>query len=327
MAGTIGAIRDMAVFVEVARTRSLTSAGKNLNLAPSTLSRRLTAIESKMGVRLLQRSTRSIELTDAGAEYFARSERLTRQALHLHEAFRATDDSLLGRLVVSTTSEYGLSLVAAVVPEFIVRHPRLRLELTLVAHDATPERQRDGVVLQLGPPVSGDEPRARHVATLPRQLVASAAYLAAAPALLHGRDLGRHRCILEGRSPGQNIWTLRRHRPGSDAALAIGANAGESDEVIGPTEGPLDVKVFGALAVGHAAMRARLAGAHFGVAALPMRLAARCIAQGAVVAVLADWQLPPLELGAQLDDASPNAPSAVFVDWLAARLRDPGLPN
>ena len=96
--GALGTIQDMAVFVEVARARSLTEAGKTLCVAPSTLSRRLTAIESAMGVRLLQRSTRPIQLTEAGADYFARSEALTLDALRLHDAFRAVDQQLSGRL-------------------------------------------------------------------------------------------------------------------------------------------------------------------------------------------------------------------------------------
>ncbi len=297
--GALGTIQDMAVFVEVARARSLTEAGKTLCVAPSTLSRRLTAIESAMGVRLLQRSTRRIQLTEAGADYFARSEALTLDALRLHDAFRAVEQQLSGRLVVATPAECGLGFLTGIISEFIQRHPKLELELNLSARHATDEPSRHDVALQLGPvdatPPTGALVRA--VGTVQWRLYASERYLAKSAPLLVPTDLCAHNCIVEGRDPGLNVWQLQHN----DLRASV--------------------QVRGTLATNSVSLRARFASEDFGIAALPAHMAAGLPAAGALVPVLCDWELPPMALSAVVSEKSSLRKGRVFVEWLESRLR------
>lgn len=297
--GTLGTIQDMAVFVEVARTRSLTEAGKTLSVAPSTLSRRLTAIETAMGVRLLQRSTRRIELTEAGADYFARSEALTLDALRLHDAFRGIDQQLSGRLIVATPAECGLGFLTGIISEFIRSHPKLELELNLSPRHATDEPSRHDVALRLGPldAMVGTGALVRPVATVHRRLYASARYLAKAVPLLAPADLAAHNCIVEGREPDMNLWHLQRD--GSQTS----------------------VRVSGTLATNNVSLRARLASEDFGIVALPVYMADKLVEKGALVPALSGWELPSMTLSAVVSEKSSLGKARVFVEWLESRLR------
>ena len=297
--GTLGTIQDMAVFVEVARTRSLTEAGKTLSVAPSTLSRRLTAIESAMGVRLLQRSTRRIELTEAGADYFARSEALTLDALRLHDAFRAVDRQLSGRLIVATPAECGLGFLTGIISEFIRSHPKLELELNLSPRHATDEPSRHDVALRLGAVDAAATTGAlvRAIGTVQRRLYASARYLAKSAPLNAPADLVAHNCIVEGREADMNLWQL--HRDG----------------------GCTTVKVSGTLATNNVSLRARLASEDFGIVALPVYMAGKLVECGALVPVLAGWELPAMALSAVVSEKSSLGKARVFVEWLESRLR------
>ncbi|MDB5830008.1 MAG: Transcriptional regulator [Variovorax sp.] len=297
--GTLGTIQDMAVFVEVARARSLTEAGKTLSVAPSTLSRRLTAIESAMGVRLLQRSTRRIELTEAGADYFARSEALTLDALRLHDAFRAVDQQLSGRLIVAAPAECGLGFLSGIISEFIRRHPKLELELNLSPRHATEEPSRHDVALRLGPVDAAAATGAlvRAVGTVQQRLYASERYLAKSAPLQAPTDLTAHNCIVEGREPGMNLWRLQR-----DSLQTT-------------------VKVGGNLATNNVSLRASLASEHFGIAVLPVHVATRLSGKGALVPVLTGWDLPLMAISAVVSEKSSLGKARVFVEWLESRLR------
>jgi DNA-binding transcriptional LysR family regulator len=299
VSGSIKAIRDMALFVEVARTRSLTSASKVLSVSPSTLSRRLTALEAEMGVRLLQRSTRRIELTEAGAAYFALSEDLTVNALRLYEQLRAGGDHLSGSLSVSTRAEYGLRFLSGIVSDFIRLHPQLNLELMLSSHSSEQCAPHDGVSLHLGEVAQGDAV-VRHVGLIERKLYASPGYLATSPELRTPHDLRAHSCIVAGHGVGLGLWSLR---------------SGEMQ---------VDLDVKGALASNNVSMRARLARDGFGVVVLPDALAEDLVRQGGLVRVLEGWRMPPVPLLAAVREKSSQAAAGVFIDWLEKRLRPAG---
>lgn len=298
--GPLGIIQDMAMFVVVARARSFTEAGKTLSVAPSTLSRRLDAIELAMGVRLLQRSTRRFELTDAGADFFARSEALTLDVRRLHDDLRSADQQLTGRLVVTAQAEYALACVTQPVSDFARRHPQLVLELNLApAHEAD-EPQRHDVALTLEPMANAPVPGSpvRTVGSLQRRLYASRRYLASAAPIETPADLAGHPCILEGRDPDDRLWRLRHD--GSQHS----------------------VEVDGPLASNNASVRARLSSEHFGVAVLPDHMGALLVDDAVLQPVLAGWALPSMLLTATINESSSPGLAHAFVEWLQSNLSE-----
>lgn len=85
-------LHDMALFVEVARTGNFSRASNKLAVPGATLSRRIAAMERRLGVRLFDRTTRRVELTEAGQRYFARCEHLVDEARLAHEALQKAAD-------------------------------------------------------------------------------------------------------------------------------------------------------------------------------------------------------------------------------------------
>ena len=109
---------NIALFVEVAKTRSFTRAADSLNMPASTLSRRISELEKNIGVRLLKRSTRRVDVTEAGAIYFERSQHIIDEARMAHEELVGITQQPKGRLRVSLPSSLALTYLAPIMRDF-----------------------------------------------------------------------------------------------------------------------------------------------------------------------------------------------------------------
>src|SRR5579859_2834406 len=115
---------EIAVFIEVARKRSFVHAAGQLGASVSAVSRSVAGLEARLGVRLLQITTRSVGLTEAGSAYFSRCEALLSELESAEAEASALGDELQGRLRVSAPSGLGMTHLVPALPEFLVRHPR-----------------------------------------------------------------------------------------------------------------------------------------------------------------------------------------------------------
>jgi DNA-binding transcriptional LysR family regulator len=97
----------MALFVEVAKTKSFTRAAESLDMPISTLSRRISQLEKSIGLQLLYRTTRKLELTEAGNSYFARCQQIVEAAQTAHEQLRDFSQIPHGRLRISMPVDFG----------------------------------------------------------------------------------------------------------------------------------------------------------------------------------------------------------------------------
>jgi len=124
-------INRLTYFNCVVETGSISQASKLFDVQPSSISRQLVALEQELGVRLLNRTTRNIGLTEAGRKYFEYSQRIVAQ---LDEAKRAVNDlqaNPKGKLKISMTVGFGESVVVPLIPEFSKQYPDIDLELEL----------------------------------------------------------------------------------------------------------------------------------------------------------------------------------------------------
>lgn len=124
-------LNDLTVFARVVEDGSFTAAAERLDLPKSTLSRTLTRLEAHLGVRLLQRTTRSLHLTDAGRQFY---ERVQKNLADLADAERALSDfqaSPRGHLRITMPVELGMRFMGTVVAEFMQRYPEVSLEADL----------------------------------------------------------------------------------------------------------------------------------------------------------------------------------------------------
>ncbi|AIY39403.1 Transcriptional regulator [Collimonas arenae] len=190
-------LANMELFVAVAKAKGFRRAAEILDMPNSTLSRRIADLERLVGVRLFHRTTRKVELTEAGQAYFRRCEGIVAEAHVAHEALLEGAEQPGGVLRVSMPVDLALSYLAPAIKEFGERYPLIDFEL-----DLTPRRidlVADGFdcAIRMGEPVAMPASLiAKPIGLLPRHLCASSTYLAGAPPLRHPRDLAQHQCLL-----------------------------------------------------------------------------------------------------------------------------------
>ena len=124
-------LAEMSVFSRVVATGSLSAAARELGLSPAVVSRRLAALEARLGVRLINRTTRSLHLTDEGATYYDTCARLLSEIEEADAAVAAGRVEPRGPLKVALPASFGHQHVAPLVPRFALRYPNVQLALSL----------------------------------------------------------------------------------------------------------------------------------------------------------------------------------------------------
>src|SRR6478672_9930837 len=121
----------MAVFARVVATGSLSAAARELGLSPAMVSRRLAALEARLGVRLVNRTTRSLHLTDEGANYYDACSRLLAEIDEADAAVAAGRVEPQGALRVAIPASFGHRHIVPLIPGFAEKYPRVQLALSL----------------------------------------------------------------------------------------------------------------------------------------------------------------------------------------------------
>ena len=116
-------LASMRAAQAVARTGSFTAAGRTLKLSTPSVSRLVSELEADLGVRLFNRTTRRIALTDAGAQFIGRGAAILEEVAALREAAQERHSQPRGRLRVSSVNAFGTQMLAPAMPEFLMRYP------------------------------------------------------------------------------------------------------------------------------------------------------------------------------------------------------------
>ena len=187
-------LNDVALFVQVVRAGSFAAAARRLGMPANTASRRIQQLEQQLGLRLMQRSTRKLTLTDAGATFYARCadqvEALAEAAQELGEGSQVPS----GKVRVAAPADFFNVFRMELIAEFLAAHPKVRLEFVL--SDARADLIEEGIDVAIR---SGKvlEPTlvARRIGTGRATLVASPAYLAARGTPESVEALADHDCV------------------------------------------------------------------------------------------------------------------------------------
>lgn len=291
----LSALHDMTLFVEVARTSNFSRASVNLGVPGATLSRRIAAMERKVGVRLFDRTTRKVELTEAGRRYFERCGQLVDEARLAQEALRETADRPVGHLRVSMPVDAGVHHIGPILPDFARQYPGITFELDLSPRHSDLVGDHVDVAIRLGT-VAGDQLVVRRLGVISLHLFAAQSYLDR-----HGRpqqpsELVDHDCIALAQAPQGARWRLLRD--------------GESTEV----------KVRGRFGINNPGLACVLAERGMGIAVLSQAIARGAVMAGRLVTVLPEWALPALPVHAVMSSRLQPAAVRAFVSFLATRL-------
>lgn len=284
--------RDMIIFVEVGRRETFTHAARALGLPVSTIARRIAALESDLGLSLVERTTREQRLTADGIRCFERCRDVVDDAVAAYEDVHAQAHGLKGRIRLALPGEVAAGTLARIVASFLRENAGIDLVVE-VAHDGQRLGHDLDLLVCLGPPDHGALVT-RRIGSIGLRLYASPGYLAEHGAITSRAGL-RGREILAARACADGLAGL------SDAGVPPGLNCG----------GRLTVETF--------ALVAGLAAAGQGVALLPPDVAALHVRAGALSPVLADWT--PVLLPVSIVMASRLLPARLrsFVAHLVAR--------
>ncbi|UVK53863.1 LysR family transcriptional regulator [Mesorhizobium sp. AR02] len=260
-------LNDVIVFARVVEAGSFTAAARLLAMPKTTVSRRVAALEREVGVRLLQRTTRSLNLTDAGRLYYEQSSQGLRtiEEANLRLAEARAEPS--GTIRISAPVGFGGHFLIRAVVEFLALYPKTNVELRLT--DDKLNLVEDGIDLAFRTGRLEDSTLiARKIGSTHRLLCASPDYLARYGMPESPADLVRHRCVIAGPSASGAHWVLD-----------------------GP-QGQESVDVAGRFAANEmqAVVAAAIAG--FGIAQLPQVMAEALIAEGRLQRVLDGYTTP-----------------------------------
>lgn len=186
---------DLGFFVTLARHESFAGTARELGVTPSAVSRRLARLEDRLGVRLMQRTTRRVSLTGEGAAYFAKAQRLLGEIEELETSLRAGQEHPSGLLRINATFGFSRGYIAPCVAEFSALYPDV--EVQLVVTDAPLNLVEQGVDLNIrfgSPPPSGLYQRV--LQRNRRFICASTRYLKQHGTPQTLSDLGQHSCIV-----------------------------------------------------------------------------------------------------------------------------------
>jgi DNA-binding response OmpR family regulator/DNA-binding transcriptional LysR family regulator len=210
----------MAVFARVVATGSLSAAARELSLSPAMVSRRLAALEARLGVRLVNRTTRSLHLTDEGASYYESCARVLSEIEQANASVSAGRREPQGTLRVALPAAFGNQYVAPLVPQFATLYPAVQLALSL--SDRSVNLVEDGFDLAVRIAALADSSlAARKLAPNRRVVCASPEYLRHHGAPTSPAELAQHNCLLasdfggtwEYRDTGGKAWLGSGERP------------------------------------------------------------------------------------------------------------------
>lgn len=292
-------LNDIVVFTKVVETRSFTGAAEQLGLPKSTVSRKLAQLEERLGVRLVQRTTRKLALTEIGQAYYERCSRIVSDVALAEQLVTDMQATPRGRVRVTAPVDLAMRHLGTIVARFIDMTPDINIEID--ASDRIVDLIEEGYDIAIR---FGTLPESTLIA---RKLCTIGAVLCAAPSYLERRgmpktidDLEDASRVLFTPSPRTQSWTLES----GNATYELGRPAKFACNNVG------------------AIREATLAGA--GIALLTDFMVADDIASGLLVHVLPDWRVRPIDCHA-VYPARQNLPPRItlFLDHLAKALNPP----
>jgi DNA-binding transcriptional LysR family regulator len=288
-------LRDLALFVAVAEAKSFTKAAAQLGVPTSTLSRRIADLEASMQLKLLVRSTRQVELTEAGALYLSLGEGIVAAAREAHQQVRGLAERPQGTLRMSVEAEIGPRLVAPVLADYLQRYPDVRIDLDLSPRRVDLLAEGFNLALRIGRlPDSGLT--VRRLAMLTASLYAAPSYLARRGTPNHPADLLGHDRIHLLHKGDRGEWRLMQ----GDAAIEV-----PSDSVV---------------CANNMTMIRHLARLGVGIAVIDDLMASEDVARGLLRTVLPGWTLEPMPISILTPTRLLAAKTRAFVDLLAQRV-------
>ncbi|MBA5638855.1 LysR family transcriptional regulator [Duganella sp. LX20W] len=222
----MGQFRQISTFVEVVSKGSLSAAARAEGIAPAMIGRRLDALEARLGVKLLQRTTRKLALTNEGAAFLEDCQRILAELEDAESAVAERSARASGHLMISAPAGFGRQHVAPLLPSFLAEHRDVQCTLNL--NDRVVDLIGEGVDVAIRiASLSDSNLVSVKLADNERVLVAAPAYLKRYGEPKTLADLSKHNCLAISSEGSQRGWTFRDG--GKIVTLKVTGNMGCND--------------------------------------------------------------------------------------------------
>lgn len=290
-------IQGFKLFIRVVDLGSFSKAAAEMGMSQSSATKQVAQLETRLGSRLLHRSTHGVTPTEIGLLFYEKCKLI---AYHIDEADSAAalmQSQVKGSLRISTSVAFGRRVLSPLVMGFMRAHPKLHIELNFEDRYVNLVEQGVDVAVRMGR-LADSTLGSRYLGINPWVLVAAPDYLAHHPAPVAPQDLAQHCALIYSTVQGDARWVL---------------TGSEGQAQVVTVQGPLRSNNLSAL------LSATRSG--MGVAALPWYVAHESVQTGAVKVLLPDWSLPSQEIHAVFP--SPRlVPTKVtqFIAWLQEQM-------
>lgn len=288
----------MRAFVRVVQTGSFSAVGRELDTTQATISKKVAALEAKLGVKLLTRSSRDVSLTQAGADYYEQAVVMLAELDEVETRIRSQVATPKGTLRVTAPVAFGRIVIAPIIGEFLEMYPDIKVDMSL--GDRHVDLIAEGVDVAIRARQLEDSSLiARHLFENPLLLVASPKYLAQHGEPREPADLKRHSCIVYSLLRSGTNWHFEQK--GKEISVPVSGRF-QSDN-------------------GDTNLEVALAG--LGIAELPIWMVAEHLQANRLKQVLSDYQADTVPFNA-IYPQNRYVPLKVrcFVDFLKEKLAD-----
>lgn len=217
----MGQFRQISTFVEVVARGSLSAAARAEGIAPAMIGRRLDALEARLGVKLMQRTTRKLVLTNEGAAFLEDCQRILSELAEAESAVAERSARASGHLLISAPAGFGRQHVAPLLPSFLAEHREVTLDLNLNDRLVDVIGESVDVAIRIAS-LSDSSLVGVKLADNHRVVVASPAYLKRHGAPRTLADLAKHNCLAISSDGSQRGWTFLDQ--GKQVTLKVAGN-------------------------------------------------------------------------------------------------------
>lgn len=262
-------LKSMIVFAQVIEQGTLSGAAKHIGISRAVVSYHIKKLESHLGIKLLNRTTRTISLTEAGSDYYQHCRVIAQQASAANQQIENLKHEPVGLLRITCPVNVGLQIIVPVLNEFRSLYPKIELDVML--NDEVVNIMKEGIDLAIrGAPLAESGLQASKLATLKTCLCGSAAYFKKFGIPKHPNELNNHQ------------WVI--YKLASDTLqLTKGTRS-------------FSVKMKGSIKTNNAAARTAFVEGGHGLARIPVYDAAPKIQEQTLMSVLDDYALPNIDV-------------------------------
>ncbi|GAB3471533.1 LysR family transcriptional regulator [Polaromonas eurypsychrophila] len=267
-------LQVMHMFVRVVETGSFSKAAREFSTTQPTVSKQIAATEERLNVRLLNRNTRGVSLTESGALYYEKCKIIVRETEEADNIVRLRQSQAQGMLRIGTSVAFGRRVIVPLALDFMKRHPQVQLDLSFEDRYTDLVSQGLDVAVRMGK-LADSSLGSRYLGVNPWVMVAAPRYLKKYGTPKKPRDLSGHAALIYSSVLGDDVWRL-----------------------ISPKGEAVTVPVAGRLRSNNLSAVLAAARNGLGIAAMPRYVAADSLASEQVLEVLADHSLPEQEIHA-----------------------------